>query len=229
MPDTLPDSVMLGTAYRLIAELLLHPDDRDTSLIAESRALLARAPAELREPLAAFLDDAIGASTEEYVSTLELAPLCPLYLGAYLFEQPSTCRTIGMSERNRYMLELQAIYRHFGFELEGRELADFLPIVVEFLWLSLAYGDRDAIGLRRWLVEHYIQPALAPLSDALARTATPYMHLVTALTVALASDCASMAETKAWSPPERRSVAAPQLTTLTRGRAPARPAAGSTP
>ena len=113
------DRTQLTSAYCLIAELLLYPEDRDAGRIEVGMARLADAPTELRAPLEAFLATPASLGTEEYVATLELAPLAPLYLGSYLFEEPRSCRGAGMSGRNGYMLELANIYRHFGVELAG--------------------------------------------------------------------------------------------------------------
>ena len=59
--------------------------------------------------------------------------------------------------------ELSGLYRHFGFELTGGELPDYLPAVVDFLWLSLEHRDRDTIGLRRRLLQHYVLPGLVDM------------------------------------------------------------------
>jgi nitrate reductase delta subunit len=135
------------------------------------------------------------------VATLELAPLAPLYLGSYLFEEPNSCRGAGMSGRNGYMLELANIYRHFGVELAGGELADFAPVVVEFLGISLERGHEDRIGLRRYLVETLLISGVESLLSALRKCESPYAHLVEALGVTLGADIAGMAGGPIWRPP----------------------------
>ncbi len=195
------DRTQLTSAYRLISELLLYPEDRDTGRIEAEMARLADAPAALRAPLEAFLAAPASLATEEYVATLELAPLAPLYLGSYLFEEPNSCRGAGMSGRNGYMLELANIYRHFGVELAGGELADFAPVVVEFLGISLERGDEDRIGLRRYLVETLLIDGIESLLSALRKCDSPYAHVVEALGVALSADIARMADGPIWRPP----------------------------
>jgi nitrate reductase delta subunit len=130
-----------------------------------------------------------------------LAPAVPLYLGSHLYDEPQSCRGAGMSGRNAYMLELANIYRHFGVELAGAELADFVPVMVEFLGLSLERGDQDRIGLRRYFVESMMTTGLASLLAALRKHESPYAHLVDALQVALAEDIAQMADGPKWRPP----------------------------
>ncbi len=195
------DRNQLTSAYRLISELLIYPEDRDADRIEAEMARLADAPGALRAPLEAFVAAPASLATEEYVATLELAPLAPLYLGAYLYEEPTSCRGAGMSERNGYMLELANIYRHFGVELAGRELADFAPVVVEFLAISLERGDEDRIGLRRYLVETLLIDGIESLLTALRKCESPYAHLVEALGAALREDIAQMADGPKWRPP----------------------------
>ncbi len=155
----------------------------------------------LRDPIEAFFAAPAATSAEEYVATLELAPLVPLYLGSYLFEEPQSCRGAGMSGRNGYMLELSNIYRHFGVEFAGREMTDFVPVVVEFLGISLERGSEDRIGLRRYLVENLLTDGIEKLLAALRKCDSPYAFLVEALRVALSEDIAQMAGGPIWRPP----------------------------
>ncbi len=195
------DRTQLTAAYRLISELFLYPEDRDPARIEAALAALAAAPEALREPLDNFLAAPLAGSAEEYVATLELAPAVSLYIGSHLYEEPQSCRGAGMSGRNGYMLEIGNIYRHFGVELAGGELADFVPVMVEFLGLSLERSDQDRIGLRRYFVETMLTTGLASLLSALRRHESPYAHLVDALGVALAEDIAQMAGGPKWRPP----------------------------
>lgn len=194
-----PDSLAAG--YRLVAELLLYPEARDPARVSTLWPALAGAPAAVCAPLEGFLAAPGAVSCDEYVQVLELSPPCPLYAGAYLFEEPTTCRGAGTSGRNRYMLELRNLYRHFGLEVGGGELPDFLPLMVDFLWLSLARPERDGIGLRRRLVEVYVAPALEPLRARLERYESPYAALVAALTALVDADRERMADGPLWEPP----------------------------
>ncbi len=205
-------TAVLTAGYRIIAQLLLHPDDRDGAAIASLALELDGAAADL---IGEFLADAACGSREEYVQTLELSPPCPLYLGAYLFDEPTSCRGAGTSGRNAYMLELSGLYRHFGFELAGGELPDYLPAVVDFLWISLEYQDRDRIGLRRRLLKHYVLPGLDPLREALKKYHSPYGLLVSALATAVEQDLEQMDDAPAWRPPADPSGRITSLPVLT--------------
>jgi nitrate reductase delta subunit len=190
----------LMSAYRVISELFLYPEDRDQERIKVGMKALADAPA-VRTPLATFLATPKASDTGEYVATLELSPPVPLYLGAYLFDEPKSCRGAGISGRNGYMLELANIYRHFGVEFSGREMVDFVPVVVEFLAVSLELRGTDRIGLRRYFVETHLIKGLEALLKALKKHQSPYALLVDALSVALAKDIALMAKGPKWQPP----------------------------
>ncbi len=192
------NTAVLAAGYRLIAELLLHPDDRDGATIASLALELEGAAGD---SIGEFLADAASGSRDEYVQTLELSPPCPLYLGAYLFDEPTSCRGAGTSGRNAYMLELSGLYRHFGFELTGGELPDYLPAVVDFLWISLEHQDRDTIGLRRRFLQHYVLPGLDPLREALQKYHSPYALLVSALVKTVEQDLQQMDDAPAWRPP----------------------------
>ena len=125
--------------------------------------------------LSQFLETPI--SEEEYVDLFELAPRCSLYLGSHVFEEPETCDKAAVSNRNMYMIELQGIYRHTGLMLNGKELPDYLPLMVEFL--SLTAGSEDPI--REKLIKEYILPYLPPIRSKLEELKTPYIYLLGAL------------------------------------------------
>ncbi len=197
------DNNQITSAYRLISELFLYPEDRDQDLIDAEVAALRGASAELLSPIEAFLAAPGSSNVDEYIATLELAPPVPLYFGAHLYEEPESCRGAGMSGRNAYMLELSNIYRHFGVELDGRELADFVPVVVEFLALSLDRRDEDQIGLRRYLVETLLLNGIESLLSALRKYESPYAYLVESLRVVLTEDIRQMASGPKWQPPAK--------------------------
>jgi|ETNmetMinimDraft_26_1059896.scaffolds.fasta_scaffold12536_2 nitrate reductase delta subunit len=192
----------ITTCYRLVSELLLHPRERDAARVGLLLEQASGAPAPLLEAFRGFLGDPQGSSNAEYIQTLELTPPCPLYLGSYLFEEPTSCRGVGVSGRNLYMIELRNIYRHFGFEMVAGELPDFLPIVVDFLWISDDASHRDSIGLRRYFIEHFVNPALDPLRSKLEEYESVYVLVIEALMVTIHHDLLRMAEIPAWVPPK---------------------------
>lgn len=168
-----------SSGYLLAAELLLYPAERDPGAVAEYRDSLAGW--EEAAAIDAFLASPRAVDEEEYLNLLELAPPCPLYLGAYLFEEPSSCRGAGMSERNGYMLDLKASFRHFGFEPDAAEMADFVPLVAEFLSLTADRVVGDSQGVRRRLLVRLVAPALPLMRQRIERYESPYARLLTFL------------------------------------------------
>lgn len=192
----------LKAGYQLISELLLSPDERDADRVATLQTGLGAPLTSVSESIARFLGAAESDSHDEYLQTLELSPPCPLYLGSHIFDEPTTCNGIGSSGRNAYMLELIGLYQHFELDLTGKELPDFLPVVVDFLWISLEGKARDRIALRRWCLEHHVQPALGPLSESLTKYGSPYQYVIEALRETVEEDLRRMEETPAWKPPQ---------------------------
>jgi len=190
----------LGAIYRAIAELLLSPAERDMERVNGDLRRLPDGP--VRDCIERFLASSAAFSVEEYTQTLELQPPCPLYLGAYIYEEPTSCRGAGACGRNGYMIELGALYEHFGFALGGGELADFVPAMTEFLAVSLEHPERDGIGLRRRFVEKYVHPGLQPLREKLQKYESVFDLLVEALEMAVNEDLERLADDPVWISPE---------------------------
>jgi nitrate reductase delta subunit len=199
-PHAAPASWDLGPMYRVISELLLNPAFRDEERVAENLARLGNSP--VRDLIERFLASPQAFDVDEYTQTLELSPPCPLYLGAYIYEEPSSCRGAGASGRNQFMIELAALYEHFGFTLGDQELPDFVPVAVDFLAVSLEHPERDEIGLRKRLVDKYVHAGLAPLRKALQKYESVYDHLIEALEIAVNEDLERLADDPIWLAPE---------------------------
>lgn len=179
---------LLKDAYGCLAELWCSPQDVDMKRVrGEARELVERLNTvggwEVAS-LSRFLE-AGPVCEEEYVGLFELEPQCSLYLGSHAFEEPKTCAQAGVSDRNEYMIELSAIYRHFGYESNGNELPDYLPLMVEFLSLT-AHRRTDA--LRKKMIDEYLLPHLPPLSSTLKNVKSSYAHLLQALEAVLKLD-----------------------------------------
>lgn len=171
---------LLQRAYVLVAELWCSPRDVEVEEVRREAGEVVRAlrttDPEAASLLARFLTH-YPPPEEEYVAQFELNPRCSLYLGSHVFEEPKTCAQAAVSDRNEYMLDLIGIYKHFGLGLKGKELPDFLPLVVEAL--ALTAGVEDPI--REKLVKEYVLPFLSPLRAKLDALGTPYLHLLDAL------------------------------------------------
>ncbi len=213
-------SVDLKSSYQLIAELLLPPDERDRQRIKTLQQGLSPSLTRVAELVDEFCNHPESWSSEEYVPILELSPSCPLYLGVYLFDEPSTCNGIGSSGRNAFMLELIGLYQHFKLEVAGGELPDFLPIVVDFLGISLETPARDQVALRRWCLERHVLPGLDPLCESLAKYQSPHQLVVSALRETVEEDLRRMGETPIWQAPDEMDRHAISLPVLSESKEP---------
>ncbi len=169
----------LRDVYAVMAELWCSPQDVDMEDVKrgaeEAITELNGMDKEAAALLSRFLKNRI--SEEEYVELFELDPQCPLYLGSHVFEEPRTCAQAAVSDRNGYMIELLGVYRHLGLTPNGKELPDYLPLMVEFLSLTAELED----PIRQRLIDEYILPFLPPIRYRLEKLKTPYLDLLEAL------------------------------------------------
>ncbi len=171
---------VLKKTYGCIAELWCSPQDVDMEKVrneAGEVVTLKSLHQEVGTLLARFLEEN-SVAEEEYIEMFELDPKCPLYLGSYGFDEPKTCAQAAVSDRNEYMIEINAIYRHFGFELNGKELSDYLPLMIEFLSLT-AHRRNDSLRMK--FVEEYMLPFLPPMRSKLEGLKSQYLHLLDTL------------------------------------------------
>ena len=170
---------VLRDVYVALAELWSSPQDIDQEkadgLISEALARWESIDEAGPTCLSRFLQAPVPET--DYVDLFELDPRCALYLGSHTFDEPTTCAGAATSDRNGYMLELGGIYKHFGMTLNGKELADYLPLMMEFLALSAESED----PIRDKLIREYILPYLPPMRSKLEELKTPYLHLLDAL------------------------------------------------
>ncbi len=201
------DNHDLIAVWRLLSELLLSPRERDQGRMKTLRAALDDEYAGIAYGIDLFMGDPDAQSESEYLQTMELNPPVPLYLGSHMFDEPSTCNGIGSGARNPYMLELTGIYEHFGLDLGGREMPDFLPIMLEFLAISLERSDRDTIGLRRRFIERCFLPGVEAMEKAMVKYESPYLVLLPSIQAAAVEDLRRMDETPAWQPEDEQGTA----------------------
>ena len=159
-----------STVYKVCSLLLSYPDGE----LLSARDLLTGAVAELpacpaRESLERFCAWWRGSDSlaleQGYVATFDLDKRCGLYLTFY---GEGDRRDRGMA-----LLRLRQLYRAAGFPQEGRELPDFLPVMLEFA--SCAHGGRGELVLR----EHRAALELVRLS--LREQHSPYAHVLDAV------------------------------------------------
>ncbi|MAG31657.1 MAG: hypothetical protein CL908_12285 [Deltaproteobacteria bacterium] len=184
---------VLKSAYSLIADLWCTPPETDAEReeIEKDAERVVGGLMSIDEEsamlLSSFLEhDAV--SEEDYIDLFELQPQCALYLGSHTFDEPETCANAAVSDRNGYMIELVGIYKHFGHALDGKELPDYLPLMVEFLSLTVESKDDPVRGK---LLTEYIAPFLPPIRSRLEELETPYLRLFGALEKVMSIDLRS--------------------------------------
>jgi len=161
------------TAFPLIAAALVYPDDA----LAADRAAIAREARGLpdgpgREPLVAFLDwwanEPADALRRRYVETFDLSRRTSLDMTYYTHGD--------RRQRGLALVALRRRYADAGLELQGPELPDHLPAMLEFAALDPVAGT----GL---LAE--FRPVIELLRLALERAESPWAGLLGALCASL--------------------------------------------
>ncbi|MFQ5547607.1 MAG: nitrate reductase molybdenum cofactor assembly chaperone [Woeseia sp.] len=174
---------ILKDVYALIAELWCSPYEADATwddIRKHAEEVVKRLESISKESaklLSTFLrQNAIA--EEDYIDLFELDPQCALYLGSHSYDEPKTCAGSAVSDRNEYMIELTGIYKHFGQLPNGKELPDYLPLMVDFLSLTAESKDDP---VREKLIKDYFLPYLPPMRSRLEELRTPYLYLLDAL------------------------------------------------
>ena len=174
---------ILKDAYSLMAALWCSPPEGDAEreeIRKDAEDVVQRLEGVDKES-AMTLSRFLGEETvrdEDYIDLFELNPQCPLYLGSHTYDEPKTCATAGVSDRNAYMIELVGIYNHFGQKPNRSELPDYLPLMVDFLALTTDSKDDP---VRDKLINEYFLPFLPPMRKRLGDLKSPYLHLLDAL------------------------------------------------
>jgi nitrate reductase delta subunit len=159
-----------ATAYKLCSLFLQYPDETLLAArqeLADGTAKLPGSPAAsaLRSFTRWWTTADPLALAEHYVETFDLDKRCGLYLSFY-----------GEGDRRgrgAALLRLKRLYRAAGLPLDGSELPDFLPVMLEFA--AAAPDGRGAIVLR----EH--RPALELLRRSLHERGTAYAQVLDAV------------------------------------------------
>ena len=174
---------ILEDAYSIMAKLWCSPGEDDiqgTKIKKNTKDLvkrLERVDKQSAMTLSKFVEEST-ISEEDYIDLFELDPRCPLYLGSHTYEEPKTCATAAVSDRNEYMIELVGIYNHFGQKPNGAELPDYLPLMVDFLALTTESKDDP---VRKKFCKEYLLPFLPPMRTRLENLKTHYLYLLDTL------------------------------------------------
>jgi nitrate reductase molybdenum cofactor assembly chaperone NarJ/NarW len=184
-----------ATVYKLCSLLLLYPDAELLEAGGELRAAVAELPrSRAAAVLGEFLDwwsssDPLELA-EHYVETFDLDKRSGLYLTFY--------GKGDKRERGQALVRLKRMYRASGLPLEGTELPDYLPVMLEFA--AAAPTGRGELVLR----EH--RAALELVRIGLHERDDPYARVLDAVCLTLgeasAADLASVRRLIGEGPPQ---------------------------
>jgi nitrate reductase molybdenum cofactor assembly chaperone NarJ/NarW len=184
-----------ATVYKLCSLLLLYPDAELLEAGGELRAAVAELPrSRAAAVLGEFLDwwsssDPLELA-EHYVETFDLDKRSGLYLTFY--------GKGDKRERGQALVRLKRMYRASGLPLEGTELPDYLPVMLEFA--AAAPAGRGDLVLR----EH--RAALELVRIGLHERDDPYARVLDAVCLTLgeasAADLASVRRLIGEGPPQ---------------------------
>ena len=133
---------------KLLSVLLAYPDDALLEEVPELRAAVARLPRAERRALEPVLDALAATPLSElrrgYVETFDFDRRCGLHLTYHAHGD--------RRQRGLELVRLKRRYAEAGVPLEGSELPDYLPVVLEFASLRPAVG-RDVLTSFRGVLE----------------------------------------------------------------------------
>ena len=179
--DNVKKNKIIKEVYKLISDLWCSPSDTNIQNNKKNSENLIKKLEAVNKEAAILLQKFIEEKTiseESYIDLFELDPKCPLYLGTHSYDEPKTCAGAGVSDRNKYMIELRAIYKHFEKIADEKELPDYLPLMIDFLSLTIN-SKNDSV--RGKFIKEYLLPFLPPVQSKLKELKTPYVYLIDAL------------------------------------------------
>ena len=138
--DSIKKDQIIKNVYKLMSDLWCSPSEANIANIKKDSENVIKKLEEVNKEAAILLQKFIEEKTiseESYIDLFELDPKCPLYLGTHSYDEPKTCAGAGVSDRNKYMIELRAIYKHFEKIADEKELPDYLPLMIDFLSLTI--------------------------------------------------------------------------------------------
>ena len=126
---------------KLLSTLLQYPDDEFILSLEELKEAVAQIPqAEQRQRCVNFLDylgnNSLIRLQEEYTSTFDLNPATCLNLTYHKWGDSR--------ERGNALVDFHRLYHQAGYESSTGELPDYLPLILEYLFLN-RNGDRSPV------------------------------------------------------------------------------------
>jgi nitrate reductase delta subunit len=155
-------------ALKLIAGLLDYPRDELWQHAAELKAACADTglPAALAQALSTFTEELLAlepmAAQERWLGLFDRGRAMSLLLFEHIYGESR--------DRGQAMVDMIETYRRGGFELDSRELPDYLPLVLEYL------AHRPEAEIVDWL--GHVAHIIALLAARAAERESPYAALL---------------------------------------------------
>lgn len=157
---------------KVIARLLDYPDKEVgdnvgeiSCLISEAREISPDHRAQLLEAVNDIYSGELLDSQERYVGLFEQGRSLSLHLFEHVHGESR--------DRGQAMVDLMAEYSSNGFEIDSRELPDYIPMFLEYL------SYRPDLEAREWLAD--VSHILALLAARLMERESVYAHLFESL------------------------------------------------
>jgi nitrate reductase delta subunit len=154
-----------AVAARAASLLLRYPEEDVLGMLPVVRAALTELPDRVAEPLSTVATHLAAGEPRQlaaaYVETFDFRRRCCLYLTYYTHGDTRA--------RGQALAQMAAAYRQAGLAIDGGELPDYLPAVLE---LAAATGDPG------WRLLHDHRVGLDLLVAALERDGSVYRHAV---------------------------------------------------
>lgn len=157
---------------KVIARLLDYPDQdvgdnagEISCLISEAREISPDHRAQLLEAVKDIYSGELLDSQERYVGLFEQGRSLSLHLFEHVHGESR--------DRGQAMVDLMAEYSSNGFEIDSRELPDYIPMFLEYL------SYRPDLEAREWLAD--VSHILALLAARLMERESVYAHLFESL------------------------------------------------
>ena len=157
---------------KVIARLLDYPDKEVgqnvgeiSCLISETREISPDHRAQLLEAVHDIYDGELLDSQERYVGLFEQGRSLSLHLFEHVHGESR--------DRGQAMVDLMAEYSNNGFEIDSRELPDYIPMFLEYL------SYRPDLEAREWLAD--VSHILGLLAARLMERESVYAHLFESL------------------------------------------------
>ncbi|HLR19287.1 MAG TPA: nitrate reductase molybdenum cofactor assembly chaperone [Staphylococcus sp.] len=122
-----------------------------------------------------------------YSDTFDFNKKAPLYMTYNKFDT--------QKERGQLLAKLKVLYEMFGLEMAANELSDYLPLMLEFLYIAQWKNDSRAQGNIEFVIM-IIEDGTYAMAQQLKENNSPYYELIKALRTTLKACIAPVKEVK---------------------------------